>query len=198
MARLTLMLMATVVSSCGASPALVDGGSGSMGGGGGSGSMGGGGGGGLTEAERVSIFCTKTLLAHCSQWFSSQTQCVDTMARTQASLCQTKWEAETDCLQITQTSDWVCSALGEPSIANTACRDQYGFGSYCRLAVAKPECYLAACQYAADCPSDYSCNDKTKHCFKLAASCGGLPCTFDSDCPSRFRCNNALEQCVRL
>ena len=176
------------------------GGGGALTGGGSGGGTGAGGGGSstsMTEAQRVAVYCEKTRTANCSQWFTSQQQCVDMLSRTQSALCQTKWEAETDCLGTTQPSDWMCSPFGEPVIASTRCRDEYGFGSYCRLAIANINCFQGACQYNSDCPSDFSCNDKTRHCFKTSASCGGLPCTYNADCPTGFTCNNALEQCVR-
>lgn len=172
------------------------GGGGSTGGGGG-GSTGGGGGTTMTDAQRVTTFCEKTRLAGCANWFTSQAQCEDAMRRTQAALCEVKWVAETNCLSQTQLSDWVCDAFGEPHIAGTLCRDEYGFGSYCRVSVASPACYSGACQFNSDCPSGMSCNDKTAHCFDTQASCPGLPCKFNADCPSGQTCNNALEQCVR-
>ncbi len=106
---------------------------------------------GLTEAQRIDVYCEKTLLAQCGNWFTSKDQCVGIMAKTKSEICQAKWEAETDCLGQTQASDWACTGFGEPAIAGTVCRDQYGFGSYCRIAVAKPDCYGAACKYDADC-----------------------------------------------
>ncbi|MDI1480070.1 hypothetical protein [Polyangium sp. y55x31] len=152
--------------------------------------------GGLTEMERLQIFCEKTMLAGCPAWFSSTAQCVDIMSKTQSDLCEDKWVAETDCLGKTQAGDWGCNFGGEPEIVGTVCRDEYGFGSYCRIAVATPECYGAACMYDADCPGEMKCNDATEHCLEANAQCGGLPCKYDADCPSAFKCNDALGQCV--
>lgn len=152
---------------------------------------------GLTEAQRIDVYCEKTLLAQCGAWFTSKAQCAEIMAKTKSEVCQAKWEAETDCLGTTQASDWTCTAFGEPEIAGTTCRDQYGFGSYCRIAVANPDCYGAACKYDADCSGGAGCNDGTEHCVKSTAKCGGLPCKYDADCPSNFKCNDALEQCVQ-
>jgi hypothetical protein len=152
---------------------------------------------GLTEAQRIDVFCEKTLLAQCGNWFTSKDQCVGIMQKTKSEICQAKWEAETDCLGQTQASDWACTGIGEPAIAGTTCRDQYGFGSYCRIAVANPDCYGAACKYDADCSGGANCNDATEHCVKSTAQCGALPCKYDADCSSDFKCNDALGQCVR-
>jgi hypothetical protein len=188
-----IVAMCLVGCSGGGGP---DEGGGGRGGSGGGGSGGGGGGSALTDAQRISIFCEKTLLPHCSNWFTSTAQCTDIMSRTMSPLCEAKWEAETDCLAQTTASDWSC-ALGEPIIASTLCRDQFRLGSYCRIAIATPACYSAPCSFSTDCASGSSCNDKTRHCFSLSAQCGGLPCSFSTDCPSGFTCNNALEQCVK-
>ena len=164
------------------------------------GSGGGSGGGamsGLTDAQRVSIFCSKTLGPHCAQWFATEAQCEDLLGRTMNSLCEAKWEAETDCLATTTASDWTCDAVGQPMIANTRCRDQFGYGSYCRAAVATQSCYGAVCTFSSDCGAGKSCNDATKHCFSQSAKCGGLPCTYSSDCPTGFTCNSAAGQCVK-
>lgn len=203
MSRFTCALIVALTFACSPAPMMnTGGGGGSITGGGGGASGGGAGGGGggqtgLTEAQRVAVYCEKTRTASCSQWFATQQECVDLVARTQHTLCQAKWEAETDCLGTTQPSDWMCSAFGEPVIASTRCRDQYGFGSYCRLAIANIRCFAGACRYNADCPTGFSCNDKTEHCFDSSAQCGGLPCSYNADCPTGFTCNNALEQCVR-
>lgn len=151
---------------------------------------------GLTEAQRLDVFCEKTLLPKCPSWFTSKQQCIDIMSKTATPICQDKWVAETDCLGQTQASDWTCSAVGEPAIAGTVCRDQYGFGSYCRVAVADPKCYGAACNYDADCSGTAKCNDGTGHCVDDMAKCGGLPCKYDADCPGSYKCNDALGQCV--
>lgn len=155
-----------------------------------------GGGSGLTEAQRIDVYCEKTLLAGCPNWFMSKAQCVDIMNKTKAPLCEDKWVAETDCLGQTQASDWACTDFGEPAIVGTTCRDQYGFGSYCRIAIANPDCYGAACMYDADCSGEGTCNDGTEHCVQKSAQCGGLPCKYDADCPNNFKCNDALGQCV--
>lgn len=154
------------------------------------------GGGGLTEAQRLDVYCEKTMLPGCPNWFTSKAQCVDIMGKTSSPVCEEKWVAETDCLGQTQASDWGCSDVGEPAIAGTLCRDQYGFGSYCRITVANPDCYGAACKYHTDCSADAACNDATAHCVMSAAQCGGLPCKYNTDCPTDFQCNDALEQCV--
>ncbi len=156
------------------------------------------GGSGLTEAQRLDVWCEKTLLAMCPNWFTSKAQCVDIMSKTQTSHCEERWVAETDCIGQTQASDWGCNFGGEPEIVGTTCHDQYGFGSYCRVAVANPDCYGAACMYDSDCASDAHCNDATGHCVKLSAQCGGLPCKYTTDCTTDFTCNDALGQCVKL
>jgi len=171
-----------------------------MAGGGAGGSGGGtasGGGAGQSDAARVTAWCQKTLTPQCSAWFTSQAQCEDAMKRTQTTLCEAKWVAETDCLASVSASDWACDATGEPRLATTACRDEYLFGSYCRVSMANAKCNAGACQYDTDCPSGMGCNDKTLHCFQKTASCPGLPCKYDTDCSSGFKCNGALEQCVK-
>ncbi|MDI1436575.1 hypothetical protein [Polyangium sorediatum] len=151
---------------------------------------------GLTEMDRLQVFCEKTMLAGCPAWFTSTAQCVDIMSKTQTDLCQDKWVAETDCLGKTQAGDWTCNGAGEPEVVGTICRDEYGFGSYCRITVATPACYGAACMYDSDCSGESKCNEATEHCVESSAQCGGLPCKYNADCPSAFKCNDALGQCV--
>ncbi|AKT41806.1 hypothetical protein [Chondromyces crocatus] len=150
----------------------------------------------LTEEQRLQIFCEKTMLPQCNAWFTSVDQCLQLMRQTASAVCEERWVKETDCLAETQAADWSCTGFGDPQIAGTRCRDEWGFGSFCRMVVTKAECYGAPCQYNADCPGSARCNEATAHCVEPTAECGALPCQYNSDCPDAFTCNDALEQCV--
>jgi hypothetical protein len=67
----------------------------------------------------------------------------------------------------------------------------------CVATVNNGNCAGLSCQYNSDCPSDYSCNDATKKCFKKSSACIGLPCKYNMDCPTGLTCSDALGQCVR-
>lgn len=69
-------------------------------------------------------------------------------------------------------------------------------GVLCVATVNNNDCAGVSCKYNSDCPSNYSCNDAIKRCYRKDASfCVGLPCKYNMDCPTGLTCNNGTGQC---
>jgi len=83
-----------------------------------------------------------------------------------------------------------------PTIAGTA-PEAAQIGDACTASLSNDSCYAISCNSSLDCPTGYSCNDATGHCFDSSATCTGAPCAASLDCPTGETCNSAAGVCIR-
>ena len=112
-----------------------------------------------------------------------------------SALCATPLTRAKACHAQFQTAALAC-VLGSTD-SSDPCAVDVLLGVLCVSTMNSNFCAGVTCTYNSDCPSNYSCNDRTKRCVNNSANCTGLPCTYNSDCPTGQTCNNGTGQCNR-
>ncbi len=136
--------------------------------------------------------------ANCSDqsgWTMVKTTICPKLPNTTSMLCETPLTKAKACHAQFQTAQLAC-VLGQTD-STDPCAVDVLLGVLCVAAMNNNTCAGATCMYNSDCPTGYSCNDKTDRCVNTSASCVGLPCTYNADCPTGQTCNNGTGQCNR-
>lgn len=198
--------------ACGApEPAGVGGGVGGAGGGsaagggaggGTAGGAGGGAGGGAASAALTVAECETDMgrfeAANCadqSGWTMAKTTVCPKIPNATSALCAAPLTKAKACHAQFQSAALAC-VLGATD-SSDPCAVDVLLGVLCVAAMNNNACAGASCMYSTDCPTGYTCNDKTDRCVNTSASCVGLPCLYGTDCPTGQTCNNATGQCNR-
>lgn len=172
------------------------------GGGGGGGGGGGSDGGSSGTGSAMTEFCQLMLAEGCGGITATAENVSACTAKLDTAVgrgCGTFLNDAYTCQKPHGESGLACySIMGVEDVYTTVatCEESFAAGTACASAVNDTDCYSVSCKYNQDCPSGWSCNNKTEKCFNTSAKCGGLPCRYNQDCPSGFTCNNALEVCV--
>lgn len=189
-------------SSAGGGASSTGGGASSTGGG--SASTGGGSssaGGGSSSTQWTQSECEtsmdKFVSANCSDrqnWVDLKGQCTRLSSPNAMSLCTMPVQRAKAChAQFVSQGTTFCNGAGTDT--NETCGADVILGVLCAATVNVGACAGVACQFNSDCPSGWTCNDRTDRCVRTNAPCPGLPCQFNSDCPTGLTCNGATGQC---
>lgn len=177
---------------------------GGSGGGAGGGSGGGAGGGGGSSAEQLSVSECQTDMdrfasAQCgdqSYWSAMSSTICPKIPNATTALCAAPLTRAKTCHAQFQTATIACNGFGQADSADPCAVDVL-YGVLCVAAMNNNYCASASCTYNQDCPTGYTCNDRTKRCVNTSHNCIGLPCTYNQDCPTGETCNNAIGQCSK-
>ncbi len=194
------------LAACGAPQPMTTGtggGSGAAGGTGGTAGGTGGNAGGTASGTALSVSECETdmqrfadaMCTDAAQWTMAKTVVCPKLPNTTSAPCAAALEKAKTCHAQFQSATIGC-VLGQTDSADPCAVDVL-LGVFCAASVNSNLCMATQCMYSTDCPTNYSCNDKTRRCFKTDAPCLGLPCKYSTDCPTGYTCNNAIEQCVR-
>ena len=197
---LTMVFALTFVACSSGATGGVGGGSAGGGAGGGTGGGTGGGSAGvaLTIAEcetDMQRFVDKAC-ADASSWTTAKTMVCPKIGNTSSGvLCNAALVKAKTCQAQFQTATLFCQ-LGVTDTTDP-CGVDVLLGVLCVATTNSLNCASTACASSTDCPTNFSCNDKTQKCFNTSAYCVGLPCSSSVHCPTGETCNSAVGQCVK-
>lgn len=196
-------LILLALMACGAPQPMTTGTGGGAATAGGSGGSGGSGGGSISMGMALTVSECETdmqrfadaMCTDASQWTMAKTVVCPKIPNPTSAPCDAALAKAKTCHSQFQSAAIGC-VLGQTDSADPCAIDVL-LGVFCVASVNSNLCMATQCMYNADCSTGYSCNDKTRRCFKTDAPCLGLPCKYNFDCPTGYTCNNAVEQCVR-
>lgn len=132
--------------------------------------------------------------ADVANWRGLKMQCSRIPSPNATALCGAPLQKAKACHSQFVTQGTV-ACVGPTTDTNETCGADVVLGVLCAATVNAGPCAGVQCMYNSDCPSGWTCNDKTDRCVQTSARCPGLPCRYNADCPTGFTCNNATEQC---
>jgi hypothetical protein len=160
------------------------------------GSTGGGGGLTVTQCQNDANKFAGAGCSDASDYTTASSSTCPKITNASSALCSDALARAATSYDQFQNSTVACNSFGITDSNDPSAVDAL-YAIYCVATMNSVRCAGQACQFNSDCPTNFTCNDKTGKCADDSAPCIGLPCTYNQDCPTGLTCNNALGQCTK-